>query len=284
MFLTKLKTNTYKVIFSDPSDLSELSFYQPPDELERSHNFDPEQGLEEDEWYYVDLDTDQIESMLSGYFGAATSSGDQNVVTGSDYKDVDAVFLVQGTTILFTKITAKYRVENKRFLSFEGTPSLDNETKAIEFSGIVDAYYDGNGRLYFRNYSRIRTLFNGIEDFFKAATVEEKQAFVGFSLFSAEQLDIGRIGMRASRRIAAILADTSLNLEDAETQAKIRQYANKYEGCGVVCDDNNKLVIATTKDLDGVLNLLSGRYFTSEITGDKMQANSTTRLSGSNEP
>ncbi len=281
MFLAKLKSKSFKVVFSDANDISELNFYRAPEDLTRLRNFDPEQGLEADEWYYVDLDTEQQNSMMGPYYESAESSGDQNRVSRQDYNEVDVVFLIRDNEILFTKITGKYRIENKRFLNFSGTPKMDKEEHAIEFTGLVDTYYDGNGRLYFRNFSKIRTLFAGIEDFFKEATREDKEKFANYSLFDSNGLDIGRIGMRASRRIAAILADESINLDDEETQEKIRQYATRYPECGVETNTSGKLVVNTTKSLDGVLNLLSGRYYTSEITGDKMEARATSRLASS---
>jgi hypothetical protein len=281
MFMAKLKgrRGECRVIFSDDADLDRLQFYQPP-AITNARAYNPDENLEDDEWWCIELDEAQRTNMVGGYYEYPLSSADTNPIGDDEYKNIEALYLVRDTEILFTKITERYRIRNKRFIRFDGDPQLDEESNAVEFTGRPDAYYDGSGRLYFQNFSTIRPLFPGIEDFFRVATREEKETFLGKSFFAVEGIDPDKIGIRYAKRIAAVLADASLNLDDAATQQKLRDYSQRYQEVGVNIDDN-KLVIRTNKDLSNVLNLLSGRYYMSELTGEKMVAQATTKINES---
>lgn len=279
MFMAKLKgrRGECRVVFSADEDIAQLNFYQPP-ATTNVRTYNPDESLESDEWWYVDLDENQRTQMMAGYYDYPQSSADTNPIHSDEYVNIEALYLVRGQQILFTKITDRYRVRNKRFIRFDGDPTLDEQSDAVEFTGIPDAYYDGNGRLYFKNYSTIRPLFPGIEDFFREATRQEKETFLNKSFFAVEGIDLDKIGIRYAKKIAVVLADSSLDLDDPVMQQKLRDYSARYEEAGVNVDESGKLIIRTNQDLGGVLNLLSGRYFLSELTGEKMVAQATAKI------
>lgn len=283
MFLAKLKgkTGQHQILMNDNNELNSINFYKAPNIIE-AVLYDPERKRQQNEWYYVELTDDQKQEMISPYLSKAESSADLNRSTKDDYQNIESVYRILDPDIIFTRITDGYKIENKMFLNFHDTghATLETQKCAIAFNGVPDAYFDGDRRLYFRDFSKIRVLFDGIEVFFREATRSEKEAFLKKDLFDVDQnLTPDIIGQRASLQIAAILNDNSINLDDQESHEKIFSSIDKYPEASVVLSDLGKIYIRDNKELTRVLNLLSSRYYTSDITGKKMESYGSVTLS-----
>lgn len=268
---------THELLFSDEQTMDRINAFYSEPEIIHPVQFSPERKIEDDEWFYIDLSEEDIRTMISPYLEVGRSSADHNIVRTVDYKNIEAVYKITGNKIIFSKIKDSYRIANKLVLWLAEQPEIKKYEHGIEFNGTVDAYYDGAGKLYFKSYSTIRPLFPGIEKFFRAATDEEKEQFLSNDFFSVNEANI-KIGIASAKRIAAILDDERIDLSNEETRNKIREYAQRYSEAQINFDENGKLIINNNKDLSCTLKLLSGRYYTSEITGEKMEAHDASKL------
>lgn len=271
-------TGSHEILFSDEQTMNTINaFYYEPKVI-HPILFTPERKIEDDEWFFIELFEADFRTMIAPYVEVGKSTADHNIIEAVDYKNIEVVYKITGTKIVFTKIRDSYRIKNKHFLLLDEHPEIKKYEQGIEFSGIVDAYYDGENKLYFKSYSTVRPLFPGIEKFFREATEEEKEQFLSNDFFSVNTANI-KIGITAAKRIAAILDDERIDLSNQETQNKIREYAEKYSEAQIRFNDNGKLIINSNKELNSTLKLLSGRYYTSELTGEKMEAHDASKLS-----
>jgi hypothetical protein len=269
-------SSNYNVIFEDKDHMADIKKFMPSPDVSHLVEFSPEQKLEDNEWFYIDLNTDQKTVMIQPYLDAATSS-DTSDAGSIDYEQIMTIFRVSGRKIIFSKITSGSRVENKLSLAFGERPELEKSFHAIELKHTPDAYFDGGVRLYFRNYTAVRPLFKGLDEFFRRATEEEREEFLGSGFFVLGD-DYIHIGVRTAKRIAAIIDDPAIDLKDEETREKIRTYAKNYPESNIKLTDNGRMPINSSSDLNNVLTLLDGHFYTSELTGEKMKARGSAKL------
>jgi len=276
----KGKKGGNKIVFTDKEDIQKLSFFFPPIiQEDKAIEFDAERKIENDEWFYINID-EKHQNMIDPFTNCSQNTADINQILAADYSEVEALFKVNNENdkyeIIFQKITSSNRIESKRFLKLGDHPEIVEQKYSIDFSGRIDAYYDGEDKIYFRNFSTIRSLFIGIEDYYREATDEEV-----LKIKQNEMLNFYenfKIGIRNRKRIAAILTEPDINLEDKNFQNKIRKYAKNYPEIHLKINTEKKYIINNDKDLEIFLALVSGRYYTSELTGEKMEAKETVKL------
>lgn len=264
----------HRVLASDEESVKQFYFYTIPN-IHEGVKFNPDRKLEQSQWYYVELTSDHIAKMIDPYTDNEKASADLSNTVQADYEVVEVVYRVYGKAAIFTKITNSYRVTNKRFMKFLDLEQVKvvEEGHSIEFSGEVHAYYDGRGKLYFRDFSKVRSMFPGIDDFYREATREEKQRFLDNEVFNVTELEAEHIGQLDSKRIALVLEDENIKFELDATRQKIIDSAKHYaEEKGIEITDNNQIVLASPQDLKKALNIILSKYYISEITGQKMES------------
>lgn len=270
------KRGEHLLVFSDLGDMSDsaLARFQKP-ALTSVIDFEPGRSLHDDEWFKIGLDDSQVESMIKPYLINAKSTVDNRTINAEDYLKVVALYKTNGETLLLTKITPGLRVESKTFIGLNDHPELTSYQSAIEFTGQVHAYYEDSS-LYFRDYSRISTLFEGIEVFYRDATSAEKEVFLSQDFFDVQSMSADDIGMRDSRKIALIRDDPRIDLNDEEFQKKVLAYAAEF--VPVIVSEDGKLKIIDKKTLHDTLSVLTERYYKSELFGDKREALDSAKL------
>lgn len=287
---TRGKKGEHKIIFSSKDDLDKVDFFDVPDIAgDKTIEFDAEKKLESDEWFYVELD-DEHKPMVKPYSKNISTSSDLNPITADDYSNVEVIYKISGSSenesehfIVFQKVTKAYYIVSKRFITFGDHPEIHSQQNMIDFSGRQDAYFDGYSRLYFRSFSTIKSMFDGIEDYYRKATDDEVRKIKGSSLITISE-DF-TIGVRNLKRIAAILSDDKIKLDDSSFQSDLKAYIEKFEELEIVVGDDGKFELKSDRELGIFLTAALGRYYISEVTGEKMEATSASRLknSGSDE-
>ncbi|MDR0580340.1 MAG: hypothetical protein LBG21_07050 [Campylobacteraceae bacterium] len=271
-----------KVVFTDDENIQKVSFFALPIILpDKIIQFDAERKIEYDEWFYIEIDNEHS-TMMDTFVNCSQNTADINTILADDYSKVETIFKIETTEdekhqIIFQKITNANRIESKTLLLFVGDhPEIVKQDKSIDFSDRVDAYFDGENKIYFRNFSTIRSLFEGIEDYYREATDDEVQRITQNIML---QVNEGiNVGVRNRKKIATILSDENIKLDDVNFQNKIREYAKKYPEISIETTQDGKYIINDNKDLEIFLALVGGRYYTSEITGEKMEAKAIEKL------
>lgn len=269
----------YRLLFTKDSQ-PEKSFFVLP-ELGNATEYEPLEIPKKGDWLYVTLDQEQIEEMIDPYLLVLTNN-DDHVVT-ADYQRVDCIYDATDTYLAFKKLgSTNYIHENgSNVLQFsdEGA-TLAPYSFALQTNGQIDAYYDIKAkRLYFMSFSRVRSLFKGLDVFYQDATIPEKEQFLYSELFAlGDNINILYIGLNDTKKLAAIQESQRYDFSDPDTRGKITRYAADYPSAGVGVDDEGRIIINTKKDLTAALRLLEQKFFTTQLTGEKYEATSTKRM------
>lgn len=274
MFLVKVDQKYRKLDNSD--DISEL--VAPTIEPDNIIKFDPEAQLEHEDWFYIEIDDIHM-SMVKEYGDKFLSTVSLNDVTEEEFTKIDLIFRkVENDGLVFQKITKSKRMVDKSILKWIpniGKPERTIIENGIELKSAIDAYFDGNNRLYFKNFRTIRSLFKGIDDYYRIASQAEVDEFKQFNLVSfVSDFEIKTNNLK----MLAVLKDYEIDLDDIAVKSTLLRSYSQYPNQEFELDDNQNFIIDSNRKLTCLLKLALGRLYTNPITYHKMEANHAKKL------
>lgn len=272
MFLVKVGQNYRKLENSD--DISEL--VAPEIDTENSREFDPEIKLEHEDWFYIEIDDDHM-LMVKEYGDKFSSTVSLNDVTEEEFSKIDLIFRKVGNDeLVFQKITQSKRMVDKPILKWLpniGKPERTIIDNGIELKSEIDAYFDGNDKLYFKNFRTIHSLFKGIDDYYRIASQAEVNELKRIDLVSISDFEIKSNNLK----MVAILKDDEIDLSDTSIISTLLTSYEQYPQQDFKVSEG-KFIIDTNKRLTSFLKLALGRLYTNPITSHQMEASSARRL------
>lgn len=272
MFLVKVG-RTYRKL-ENTDDISEL--VAPEIDPENSREFDPEIKLEHEEWFYIEIDDEHM-SMVKEYEDKFLNTAGLNDVNEEEFSRIDLIFRkVENDGLVFQKITKSKRMVDKSILKWWGNLRRAERTiieNGIELKSENDAYFDGNDKLYFKNFRTIRSLFKGIDDYYRIASQAEVDELKRIDLVSFSDFEIKSNNLK----MVAILKDDEINLSDTSIISTLLTSYEQYPEQDFKVSEG-KFIIDTNKRLTSFLKLALGRLYTNPITSHQMEASSARRL------
>ncbi|MEZ7641378.1 hypothetical protein O3650_02745 [Streptococcus sp. 20925_1_24] len=274
MFLVKVDQKYRKLDNSD--DISEL--VAPMIEPDNIIKFDPEAQLEHEDWFYIEIDDIHM-PMVKEYGDKLLSTVSLNDVTEEEFTKIDLIFRkVENDGLVFQKITKSKRMVDKSILKWIpniGKPERTIIENGIELKSAIDAYFDGNDRLYFKNFRTIRSLFKGIDDYYRIASQAEVDEFKQFNLVSfVSDFEIKTNNLK----MLAVLKDYGIDLNDIGVKRTLLRSYSQYPNQEFELDENQNFIIDSNRKLTCLLKLALGRLYTNPITHHKMEANHAKKL------
>ena len=273
MFLVKVGRTYRKLDNSD--DISEL--VAPTIEPENCIEFDPELILEAEDWFYIEIDDEHI-SMIKEYEDKFSNTAGLNNVTEEEFSKIGLIFRkVENNGLVFQKITQSKRMVDKSILKWKYNSRRAERTiieNGIELKSENDAYFDGIDRLYFKNFRTIRSLFKGIDDYYRIASLAEVDEFKEFDLVSF----VSDFKIKTDNlKMLAILKDDEIDLSNTTIISTLLTSYEQYPEQDFKVSEG-KFIIDTNKRLTSFLKLALGRLYTNPITSHQMEASSARRL------
>ena len=274
MFLVKVGQIYRKLENTD--DISEL--VAPEIDPENSREFDPEIKLEQEEWFYIEMDDEQM-SMIKEYEDKFLNTAGLNAVSEEEFSKIDLIFRkVENDGLVFQKITQSKRLVDKSILKWRYRSRRAERTiieNGIELKCENDAYFDGNDKLYFKNFRTIRSLFKGIDDYYRIASQTEVDEFKEFNLVNF----VSDFKIKTNNlKMLAVLKDYDIDLDDIAVKSTLLRTYSQYPSQEFELDDNQNFIIDSNKKLTCLLKLALGRLYTNPITHHKMEANHAKKL------
>lgn len=272
MFLVKVGQIYRKLDNTD--DISEL--VAPEIDSENSIEFNPELRLETGDWFYIEIDDEHM-SMIKEYEDKFLNTAGLNDVNEAEFSKIDLIFRkVDNDGLVFQKITQSKRLVDKSILKLRHRKAertiIEN---GIELKSENDAYFDGNDKLYFKNFRTIHSLFKGIDDYYRIASQAEVDEFKEFNLVSfVSDFEIKTNNLK----MLAVLKDYEIDLDDTAIKSTLLRTYRQYPNQEFKLDENQNFIIDNNRKLTCLLKLALGRLYTNPITHDKMEANYARKL------
>ena len=251
--------------------------------------FSPFHTLDDGEWFYVPLTQDDRQELIGSYLSTVESPSAVNTILQEQYDLVNCLYGYDGKKIIFTKITPRYIIKNKIFIF----PSvdlkqayIDKRSRAIDFDpSKVDAYYDGEDRLYFRNYNTVNSLFSGLSKFYRDAGEEEIQNFLDLDMFDVDKEKVNSNTIKGStvKKIATLIDE-----DDTEDGVRLASKECAQQCMGVISEfgeeelgvniSNERIVLSEPKHVTVACDILLGNYFVSPINNTKRRTSGSVRI------
>ena len=216
--------------------------------------------------------------MVKEYEDKFSNTAGLNDVNEEEFSKIDLIFRkVENDGLVFQKITKSKRMVDKSILKWKYNSRRAERTiieNGIELKSENDAYFDGNNKLYFRSFRTIHSLFKGIDDYYRIASLAEADEFKEINLVSF----VSDFKIKTNNlKMLAILKDDEIDLSDTSIISTLLTSYEQYPEQDFKVSEG-KFIIDTNKRLTSFLKLALGRLYTNPITSHQMEASSARRL------
>lgn len=242
-----------------------------PQTLNHTVPYSPSTILDDGEWFIIDSYS------TTGYSNDFIAKESPLNTIGLNQLPVDKFEKIKymcsedGHIKYFQKLSPS-QIIHKKWFSISDAPILENNKKIISFSGIPDAIYDSaSDRLYFKDISKVKPIFKGIDELYREATHEEVTDFLNQEFIElAEDYTSENVTIPNRKRIA--IAVDRMRDYSPEQKREIFDYIHDY--CPDVQFNNGRFLVSSEDDLKYILFGIDERYYTTRYSNEKRLANS----------
>lgn len=238
-------------------------------DLSVCHEFSPQYKLDEGEWYKLtEFSTKGFNNPL---LKAVFNSTEYNQLIPESYNKIVYLCCKQNENLLFQKVS-KSQVLRKKWFQINSAPKLEN-SPIIILNNYLDAIYNTTSdTLYFRDFSKLGIMFNGIEALYREATQKEVQDFLSNDFIAPSNRYSADSVKTANRKRIAIVID-KLQQYSEDNKKEIFKYISEY--CkNITVTSDGKFQISSEEDLKLLIFGIEERYYTTKIGNEKRLANS----------
>jgi len=267
------------MLFNEDQVDEKLSHLFTPPGLKNSIKYDcyGPQTLN-DEIFHVDLSNDQWQKIKDVY---ATDNGKASHLENSGYADqyanIDVIYRVTSDAVSFKKIRPSQIALQLGYLAWGDRPVFEAPSEKVLIDPLVDLYiHKSSRRAYFKSFRTAARIARVLNDFYEETTQQHAEEALAFDVFNVAEFDVAEVSPKNRKRLARIKGDLDIDLSDTVTVTRINEYADKYERTDVF--ENSRIKICSNAELTEALDVISGSFYTNEVTNDVMKATSTRKL------
>jgi len=277
----KLKWDEYSnvVLFNEDQVDDKLSHLFTSPGLKNSIEYDcyGPQSLN-DEIFHVDLSNDQWQKIKDIYeTDNARAEQSPNSGYAEQYSSIDVIYRVTSDAISFKKIRPSQIALQLGYLEWGDRPVFEAPSEKVLIDPLVDLYINKSlKRAYFKSFRTAARIARVLNDFYDETTQQHAEEALAFDLFNIAEFDVADVSPKNRKRLARIKGDLDIDLDDGVTVTRINEYAEKYERTDVF--ENKRIKICSNAELTEALDVISGSFYTNEVTNDVMKATSTKKL------
>lgn len=244
----------------------------PTPNFDHSVPFDPHYRPEDYQWLRIEDFSKSPYAIAS--LGAAVNTADFMQLKQDDALNLKFICVIQGDYRFYQRI-APSQIIKKPFLKLSGLSVVSDE-KIIIINDKPHAAHDtSTDKLYFSDFSILKTFFSGIEELYKEATKEEVAEFLNNEVMSCTADFSGEMVSKPNRHRIS-LAKAKLGSYTKQNVEQLIQEFPDYikdveikDGCFVIKSDH---------DLRLAIFCIEERYYTTPVSKEKRLANSVLKL------
>jgi hypothetical protein len=267
------------ILFNEDQVDDKLSHLFTPPGLKNSIEYDcyGPQSLN-DEILHVDLSNDQWQKIKDVYeTDNSRAANVDNSGYGDQYANIDVIYRVTSDAVSFKKIRPSQLALQQGSLEWGDRPVFEAPSEKVLIDPPVDLYINkASKRAYFKSFGAASRIASVLKEFFDDTTQQHAEEALAFDLFNISEFDVADVSPRNRKRLARIKGDFDIDLDDSITITRINEYADKYERTDVF--ENKRIKICSNAELTEALDVISGAFYTNEVTDDVMKATTTRKL------
>lgn len=239
-----------------------------------SCNYSPGALLDEGEWFKIE--NISIQHYAIDIISTNFESVDFDVLSRTDFKKIDFLFVKDATNIYFQKVSKAKLASKKKLGRFGGEFQYQSDCEEIVVNDYPDAIYCGEEDiLYFRRLEPIVNIFKGIGELYREATDSETKQFLESEFISLKD-NYGVANVKTANRKRIALAAKTLCELTQEDQVNIFNYIGEY--CPDLKTQENTFAVGSEAELKMVLFGIEQRFYTTPVGKEKRIANAVLPL------
>lgn len=264
-------TNKYRKMLS-----TEENVYESKEMLiDSSYDYVAGATLEDGEWFKIADASQQIFAIDIISQGFETVDFDS--LDRGDFKQIDYLFVKNGTTIFFQNVSKSKLATKKKIGSFGESFRYESNSEEVVINEYPDAIYCGESDvLYFRKLEPIVGIFKGIAELYREATDEETEDFLQSDFITLKN-DYCTAKVKTANRKRIALAVKTLSEMSPDDQSNIFSYIGEY--CPDLTTESNTFSVGSEDELKMVLFGIEQRFYTTPVSKEKRIANSVIPIS-----
>lgn len=194
-------------------------------------------------------------------------------ISKDEYSSIKWIVGVQNeeTEFHFQRVLSANMIEKRSVISLQQDPEIKRHESVLIINQEPDAiYYQKRDLLLFKDLSRVRPIFEGIESLYREATDDEIKEFLSLEIIIlGNNFDYSKVSIPNRRRISKALEQYKTFNDKQKESLKV--IVDTY--CPEIVEkDNYKL--ASDEDLKKLVYAIEQRYFTTQISNEKKVATS----------
>lgn len=236
--------------------------------------YNDERKLQDGEWFCIQRFSEQ--SYFPNFPFDRFVSTDYHNISANEYEKIKYFLSIQEDSRIFhfQRVLTRSRIIQKKGIKLVNEhPVLIEMENVLTINSEPDAtYYLDNDKLLFRDLSRVRPMFSGIEVLFREATDEEVDNFLNIDIINlANGFDRSKVSMPNRRRISNAI--TQYNAFHEDEKQTLCNYMSEY--CPEIIDPASSSVqIGSDDHLKKFIYAIDQRYYITPIRNQKRVATS----------
>jgi hypothetical protein len=267
-----------KGFFEFDNNIDEIDFIKNPAwKLEKKT---PKDDSTKDQWFFIDYsENTDIKDVVKKYKDTLESSAECSDLTINNINKI--IFLINAKkekeqyAINFQVVKNTSYIQSRQFLKIgTGKAKYKTEESILNITDNINIHISAaDNKIYFKNFADIKKINKVFIELYRESTEEELKSFkekvAKCPMFSMNGFLIQE---RNSKSIKYILDNNKVNF--SKDKDKINTYIKKYP-TDLNKDDKGLYEIHSNKDLTNLLKVINEHYYEGEITGNRMESNSS---------
>lgn len=256
--------------------LSNISVYSIP-VLDNHIEYNDEIKLDNGQWFRLTRFSEK--EYYPDYLRTGINNNEPADLSREEFEKVKFLISFQEDKYyLFQKILQTSLLSKRKFLDFQEGPKFETNKTLLIINDIPDAIYNKESdELFFKDISRVRQFFNGIEELLKEATDQEIEDFLNLNFIKLENgFNKSKVTLSNRRRVR--LARQQYDSLNEVDKVRMNDYIKKYRPQLIFDDETKQFSLGSDEDLKNLIFGIDQRYYTTEVSQQQRIAHSVSDI------
>lgn len=249
------------------------------------HSVRADYKLDSDKYFHIDYSTsaEEIQKSLLEYFKMFDSTGEISNLNKKDLGKLE--LLIYGKKeknkhkLNIQTITKRNFITSKTLLGFKvDSLEIKEQKDELEFKDSIDVIIDEESqKIYFKNFSDLKKIDNVFIELYMEATEEEQKEFVDsvntFKDFNIDDTKLKLLTTNLKKLKYAL--DNGMVTDVLSRKTRVNDYIKKYKSQLELKKTKGVYNLSTNKHITSLLKVIYENFYEGEITGRKLESNSS---------
>lgn len=296
-FIGQLKSNGgFNKIFDRAIELTQIKqdnevFFNLDIDFSESVDYTtvrPDHKLEVEKYYFLDYSQggQDILDSIQIYLDTLESTAEIPTLIQSNLENIELLIYGKKSNnkykLNIQVITPKYFIKSKNYLKYINSHiEYKHEKDVLEFQDKIDIFINENEKkIYFKYFSYLKKIDNSFIELYQEASDEEQETFINeVNSHDNFEIDDSKLKLQTTNlKKLKYALDNGMVEEVLSKKRKVNSYIRRYKSELYLQKTDGIYILKTNKDITSLLKVIFENFYQGEITGKKLESNSSKEL------